>query len=656
MRRERHDAAGWPAAASAAPLVALVGYTNAGQVHPVLGADRTADAAASDLLFMTLDPLVRRARLGPASGRCCWWTPWASSRSSRTRLVDAFRATLEEVVAADLLLHVVDASAEDARGARGGRGGGPRRRSGPRTAADRGPEQGGPHAASPGAAPPEPRPGSLLVSARTGEGLPSPGTRARMRRLDLAAAPRPPALRGRGSPGHRARSTRRAGCWRTRHGGDSVRLDGRAAGAARSSGTGSSCVEGAAPASSCGARSWLRCRVRPAARAPPVPRRHDYVFPAPDRASSDPPRGRQHRQGLARPHGGRPVRGPRRPSSKLAWPQPEPAARRDRPGLRAPASWDGCAEAGGRVRRGALARPAEYVPALMGAGGRRAPAQQRGGGARASIQRGPGGAPADAGLRRRVAEVKLQLTERRVAEARTRRWRRGHRRGRCEPYRQALRGGARGGGPAPRSWPTCWRRRGTAARPPTCSRPTPRATARCSLRLGELLIGAGASTSGPSRACRRILARDPRDAEALRRAREVPRPIEFSQMPEEYRRIPARRRIIARRPGRPDLGQGRRPRPAAAGEPKVAVDISGSWARDTSSACWPWTSWTCTRTTPSSPAPLVRRGDLARAAARVLDLLRGSAQARRRLPSTWPAPTSHYDAAAARRGGRAHGA
>ena len=96
----------------AAPLVALVGYTNAGKSTLFSALSRTADAPASSLLFMTLDPLVRRARLGPASSVLLVDTVGFIQKLPHS-LVDAFRATLEEVVAADLLLHVVDASAED---------------------------------------------------------------------------------------------------------------------------------------------------------------------------------------------------------------------------------------------------------------------------------------------------------------------------------------------------------------------------------------------------------------------------------------------------------------------------------------------------------------------------------------------------------------
>jgi GTP-binding protein HflX len=94
-----------------APVVALVGYTNAGK--STLFSALTASAArVSDLLFMTLDPLVRRIPLGGGRDLLLVDTVGFIQKLPHT-LVDAFRATLEEVVEADLLLHVLDASAED---------------------------------------------------------------------------------------------------------------------------------------------------------------------------------------------------------------------------------------------------------------------------------------------------------------------------------------------------------------------------------------------------------------------------------------------------------------------------------------------------------------------------------------------------------------
>lgn len=93
------------------PTVALVGYTNAGKttLFNVLAGD---DAVASDALFVTLDPLVRRVRLPDGQGVMLADTVGFIDRLPHA-LVAAFRATLEEVVEADLLLHVIDASAGD---------------------------------------------------------------------------------------------------------------------------------------------------------------------------------------------------------------------------------------------------------------------------------------------------------------------------------------------------------------------------------------------------------------------------------------------------------------------------------------------------------------------------------------------------------------
>jgi GTP-binding protein HflX len=90
------------------PVVALVGYTNAGK-STLFNALTRSSARVSSQLFMTLDPLVRRVRLGGGRDLLLVDTVGFIQKLPHS-LVAAFRATLEEVGEADLLLHVVDAS------------------------------------------------------------------------------------------------------------------------------------------------------------------------------------------------------------------------------------------------------------------------------------------------------------------------------------------------------------------------------------------------------------------------------------------------------------------------------------------------------------------------------------------------------------------
>ncbi|MEQ1729723.1 MAG: GTPase HflX, partial [Vicinamibacterales bacterium] len=96
---------------SEVPTVALVGYTNAGKTT-LFNRLTKSDAVASDALFVTLDPLVRQVRLHDNRELLVSDTVGFIERLPHA-LVAAFRATLEEVVEADLALHVIDAAAPD---------------------------------------------------------------------------------------------------------------------------------------------------------------------------------------------------------------------------------------------------------------------------------------------------------------------------------------------------------------------------------------------------------------------------------------------------------------------------------------------------------------------------------------------------------------
>ena len=90
------------------PVVALVGYTNAGK-STLLNALSGASVLAEDKLFATLDPVVRQITL-PCGKDCLLTDTVGFINKLPTDLIEAFRSTLEEVKQADLILHVVDSA------------------------------------------------------------------------------------------------------------------------------------------------------------------------------------------------------------------------------------------------------------------------------------------------------------------------------------------------------------------------------------------------------------------------------------------------------------------------------------------------------------------------------------------------------------------
>jgi tetratricopeptide (TPR) repeat protein len=288
-----------------------------------------------------------------------------------------------------------------------------------------------------------------------------------------------------------------------------------------------------------------------------------------------------------------------------------------------------------------LALRPDYVPALVGAGVV-ALRQQDPPAALVHFKRALLAQPGDAALRKRVAELKIQITEKRVAEAHAA-LAAGEPAKAEEGYRQALEAAPEVSG-VRLELADLLEGSGDPSAAADVLEADPTDDRQVLSRLGSLLVGLRQYERALD-AWRRLLARDPRDAEALKRSREAIAAIEFAKMPEEYQRIP-----VAARISRADLAallSVKLPQLAKLGrrEPKVAIDISGSWAREHIVSVLALEVMDVYPNHSFQPGAVVRRGDLARAAARVLDLfhLRGGGNG--------PAPTDmartnlYFDAA-----------
>jgi tetratricopeptide (TPR) repeat protein len=281
-----------------------------------------------------------------------------------------------------------------------------------------------------------------------------------------------------------------------------------------------------------------------------------------------------------------------------------------------------------RLRRGELERAAlgfeevlrlrpEDFSALMGAGA----ASVRLGNLERALgyyQRARAAEPDDPLAKRRVGEVRLQLTERWVSQARAAVGA-GDTASAAALYGKALDIAPEIGGLRIELAELLERSGDRAAAIAVLDR-DPSADLLVQLRLGALLMSVG-DHGRASAAYLRALARDPGNAEALKGSQEARRALELSGMPEEYRRIPEATRVT-----RADLAAILSLRVKALqrlpeGQIEVAVDISGSWARAHIIRVVALDVMDLFPNHTFQPGTTVRRADVAAAAARVLDLL-----------------------------------
>lgn len=286
----------------------------------------------------------------------------------------------------------------------------------------------------------------------------------------------------------------------------------------------------------------------------------------------------------------------------------------------------------------ALAKRPDDLPALVGAGS----AAFRQGAVEDALgyyRRAQAVAPDDPRVRRRLGDLKMQATERRVVAAQGA-LKDGDTARAIQEYRAALEVAPEVAGlrlELARLLVESEDARGAAA----VLEADAREDRQVMLRLGEVLIGLQEYPQALD-VYRRLLAHDPQDPEAQRRSKEARDALELLKMPEEYRRIPSASRI-----SRADLAALVVAKVTALSrvkdrEARVAVDISGSWAREYITGALALDILDVYPNHTFQPGATVRRGDLARAVGRVLDLLGWPASAGS-LPTDLAPTNLYYD-------------
>ena len=348
--------------------------------------------------------------------------------------------------------------------------------------------------------------------------------------------------------------------------------------------------------------------------APRVPEGEDYVRPAPVAGEVSAAEGRELDEAWRKVQAGDSAAAARAYERLLA----------RHPGL-VPAE-TGLAYA--RLRAGRLAEAAhlfasvlerrpDYVPALVGAGSAAFRTGDKGG-ALADYRRALEVEPSDPLVRKRVGGLKLEVAERHIAAAQAAR-------AADDPAAAAVAYAA-----ALEAAPELATvrldlaellvERGDVSGAVAALEADPSGDRQVSLRLGTLLLRDGRSEDARA-VYQRLLARDPADAEASRGVRAAQEALDFAAQPEEYRRI-----ADASRVSRADFAALLAVKVSALtrlaiSAPTVAVDISASWARAHIATVLGLGIMDVYPNHTFQPGATMRRGDVARAVARVLDWL-----------------------------------
>jgi tetratricopeptide (TPR) repeat protein len=345
---------------------------------------------------------------------------------------------------------------------------------------------------------------------------------------------------------------------------------------------------------------------------PPPSQDEDYVYPTPRPDAGVSPRERESLEKAWRKVMAGDVAGAVRDYRKLLdW---KPGLTSAGTGLAYAYLRGGQAQAAAAQFLAVLEDAPDYVPALVGAG---TTALSRGDTDAALVlyEKALVVSPGDPLVRRRAASLKLQVTERHLAAARVAEGA-GDEENAAQDYRAALR-------VAPElaevrlALAEMEVRGGDSEAAVTTLRDDPSGNREVRRRLGQVLLGQGEYEDARA-VYESLLAGDPDDADAREGRRAAQEALDYEAQPEEYRRIAGEARAT-----REDLAALLAVKVVAlrrlpTSEPRLAVDISGSWARDSIAAIVGLGLMEVYPNHTFKPRETVRRADLARASSRVL--------------------------------------